>query len=176
MFCSQALVLPPCSHGYISEHLCGSFSPKCGELSCFSYVMSSLPTPPQLKCNYHLADTKMRFLACGLSRCYLEFLNFRQARRRKKKAIFLSLLPSYFLRVSRKGREEELYEKGGGQRGRGEGEKRRERDDRKREVRESFWEDVIMRTVNSVTGSERERLARQQGDAVHRFSALYGCQ
>lgn len=96
MFCSQALVLPPCSHGYISEHLCGSFSPKCGELSCFSYVMSSLPTPPQLKCNYHLADTKMRFLACGLSRCYLEFLNFRQARRRKKKG-HLSFSPAVLL-------------------------------------------------------------------------------
>lgn len=93
----SALVLPPCSHGYISEHLCGSFSPKCGELSCFSYVMSSLPTPPQLKCNYHLADTKMRFLACGLSRCYLEFLNFRQARRRKKRpSFFLSCRPTFW--------------------------------------------------------------------------------
>lgn len=32
-----------------------------------------------------------------------------------------------------------------------------------------------MRTVNSETGCERQRLARQQGDAVHRFSALNGC-
>lgn len=106
MFCSQALVLPPCSHGYISEHLCGSFSPKCGELSCFSYVMSSLPTPPQLKCNYHLADTKMRFLACGLSRCYLEFLNFRQARRREKRpSFFLSRRPTFWGRAGKEERK-----------------------------------------------------------------------
>lgn len=51
-----------------------------------------------------------------------------------------------------------------------------ERDDRKREEGERFWEDAIMRTVNSETGCERQRLARQQGDAVHRFSALNGCQ
>lgn len=29
-----------------------------------------------------------------------------------------------------------------------------------------------MKTVNSETGCERQRLARQHGDAVHRFSAL----
>lgn len=34
------------------------------------------------------------------------------------------------------------------------------RDDRKRGERESFWEDAIMRTVNSETGCERQRLAR----------------
>lgn len=48
------------------------------------------PPPPQLKCNYHLADTKMRFLACGHSRCYLEFFNFRRGNteKRKKKLSF----------------------------------------------------------------------------------------
>ena len=44
------------------------------------------------KCNYHLADTKMRFPACGHSRCYLEFLNFRRGNREKKTlSLFLSL-------------------------------------------------------------------------------------
>lgn len=41
---------------------------------------------------------------------------------------------------------------------------------------ERFWEDVIMRTINSETGCERRRLAREHGDAVHRFLALNGCQ
>lgn len=55
-----------------------------------------------------------------------------------------------------------------------EGEERGERG-KKREG-ERFWEDAIMRTVNSETGCERQRLARERGDAVHRFSALNGCQ
>lgn len=46
----------------------------------------------------------------------------------------------------------------------------------KGEARESFWEDVIIRAVNSETGCGRQRLACEQGDAVHRFSALNACQ
>lgn len=76
------------------------------------------PPPPQLKCNYHLADTKMRFLARGHSRCYLEFLNFRRGKK-KRRFFSLSLLSSYFLGVSRKGRRGELHERVGGWRGRG---------------------------------------------------------
>ncbi len=39
-------------------------------------------------------------------------------------------------------------------------EEEKERDDRKRGERERFWEDAIMRTVNSETGCEKQRLAR----------------
>lgn len=35
-----------------------------------------------------------------------------------------------------------------------------EGDDRIRGWRQRFWEDAIMRTVNSETGCERQRLAR----------------
>lgn len=41
----------------------------------------------------------------------------------------------------------------------GEEELKGERDARKREVREGFWEDVIIRPVNSETGCGRQRLA-----------------
>lgn len=59
------------------------------------------------------------------------------------------------MRVSRKGREEELNKK----------KRRVKRKHRKRtewieeEVRKSLWEDVIMRAVNSKTGCERQRLS-----------------
>lgn len=149
------LVVEPCSLGYISRYLSDSSGPEHGECSCFAYVMSP-PTPTPLKCNYRLDDTKMRFLACGHSRRYLEFLNFRAGKEEGK----------------------ERRERVGG--GREKGSRRRSRRRRgmieKRETRESFWEDAIMRTLHSETGCERQRLARQQHDAVHRFSALNGCQ
>lgn len=93
----------------------------------------------------------MRSLARGHSRCYFKFLNFRQGNRKKKKK---KSCPT-FMRVSRKGREEELNKK----------KKRVKRKHRKRtewieeEVRKSLWEDVIMRAVNSKTGCERQRLS-----------------
>lgn len=42
----------------------------------------------------------------------------------------------------------------------GEEEEEEDRDDRIRGEGERFWEDAIMRTVNSETGCERQRLAR----------------
>lgn len=116
------------------------------------------PPPPQLKCNYHLADTKMCFLACGHSRCYLEFLNFRRGNRKEKKSFSLPL--SLACRPTFRGwagkEEEKNYARGE----EGEEEEEEERDDRIRGEGKRFWEDAIMRTVNSETGCERQRLAR----------------
>lgn len=110
---------------------------------CFAYVMSppfpSPPPLPPLKCNYHLADTKMRFLACGHSWCYLKILNFRREGERKRASSLVVLVL------------------GGSRKEGGEGEEKHKREGWRRS--ESFWEDAIMRTVNSETGCERQRLA-----------------
>lgn len=52
-----------------------------------------------------------------------------------------------------------------------------ERDDRTGAERgKRLWEDVIMSRINSKTGGERQRLARERRDTVHRFSARNGCR
>lgn len=111
----------------------------------------SPPSPTQLKCNYHLADTKIHFLADGHSHRYLAFLKLRLS---FLSPSFCSSLPC---RPTFSGGAKRKKGRATGENGRAKRKSERleqEDDDRNREQGESFWEDAIMRSANSGIGRD----------------------